>query len=79
MILDGDHAGRSETSFVLYLDKHLVDMTALHEHNYLDHGWQGDRDPSGASVARGEQSVQRVITHLQQKIKAHRDLAVARD
>jgi creatinine amidohydrolase len=70
MILAGDHAGCSETSFMLYLDKTLVDMTALHEHNYQDHGWQGERDPAAASVALGEEGVHLVIAHLQEKIQA---------
>ena len=45
MILDGDHAGVSETSFMLYLDKTKVNMTAIGEANYQDHGWNETKAP----------------------------------
>ena len=69
MILDGDHAGASETSFMLYLDKSLVNMTAIQQVNYQDHGWGGPKDPMNASVALGEESVHRVISHLKAEIE----------
>ena len=69
MIMAGDHAGASETSFMLYLDKSLVDMTAISEVNYQDHGWRGEKDPKSASAAQGEESVQQVITHLKTEIE----------
>lgn len=68
MILTGDHAGISETSLMLYLDKHLVDMTRISETNYRDHGWGGDNDPLKATAARGESEVERVIDYLKQEI-----------
>lgn len=69
MILDGDHAGASETSFMLYLDKSQVNMTAFQDVNYQDHGWGGSKDPKNASVAQGEESVHRVISHLKAEIE----------
>ena len=69
MIMDGDHAGASETSLMLYLDKSLVNMTAIRDVNYQDHGWGGPKDPMNASVARGEESVQQVIAHLEAEIE----------
>lgn len=69
MILAGDHAGASETSFMLYLDRHQVDLTALHEENYRDHGWQGERDPARSSAALGEASIRQVIEHLREKVE----------
>ena len=68
MIMDGDHAGVSETSFMLYLDKSLVNMTAIGEANYQDHGWGGPKDPKNASVSQGEESVEQVIGHLKSEI-----------
>ena len=69
MILTGDHAGVSETSLMMYLDKHLVDMTRIREINYRNHGWGGENDPKLASAARGESEVERVIDHLKEKIE----------
>jgi len=74
MIMDGDHAGANETSFMLYLDKSLVNMTAIRDVNYQDHGWAGPKDPMNASVARGEESIRQIIAHL----KAEIDKALAR-
>lgn len=69
MIMDGDHAGVSETSFMLYLDKSQVNMTAFSDANYQDHGWGGGKDPQNASVTQGEESVQQVIAHLATEIE----------
>jgi creatinine amidohydrolase len=71
MILDGDHAGVSETSFMLYLDRAQVDMTGIGEENYRDHGWKGEKDPklaSGASGARGEGEVEAVVEYLRERV-----------
>jgi creatinine amidohydrolase len=68
MILDGDHAGVSETSFMLYLDRSLVDMTSIGEENYEDHGWGGGRDPKNATSKLGEESIDLVISHLRTEI-----------
>jgi creatinine amidohydrolase/Fe(II)-dependent formamide hydrolase-like protein len=64
----GDHAGVSETSLMLYLDKSLVDMTRISDVNYRNHGWAGDNDPLEASSARGESETDLVLDHLQAEI-----------
>jgi creatinine amidohydrolase len=68
MLWKGDHAGVSETSLMLYLDKSLVDMTRISDVNYRNHGWSGENDPLNASSARGESETDRVIDHLQAEI-----------
>jgi len=68
MILAGDHAGVSETSLMLYLDRSLVDMTRIAEVNYRDHGWEGENDPLKASASRGEAEVESVIDYLKAEI-----------
>lgn len=57
LIMEGDHAGISETSFMLYLDKDLVDMTRISAVNYQDHGWTEQSSPEKASRSKGEQDV----------------------
>jgi creatinine amidohydrolase len=69
LILQGDHAGISETSFMLYLDKNLVDMTRIGRVNYQDHGWREENSPEKASAAKGERDVQAIITYLKGKIE----------
>ena len=69
MIMKGDHAGISETSFMLYLNKDLVDMTRITEVNYQDHGWQKENAPEKASVRKGAMDVAAVIAHLKDKIE----------
>ena len=69
MIMEGDHAGISETSFMLYLDKDLVDMTRISDVNYHDHGWQERNSPEKASSCKGEKDVHAVIAHLKGKIE----------
>jgi creatinine amidohydrolase len=69
MVLDGDHAGVSETSFMLYLDRSQVDMTRIGEVNYEDHGWGGGRDPVNASAKLGEESIEVVVSHLKTEIE----------
>lgn len=69
MIFKGDHAGVSETSLMLYLDRNLVDMTRIAEVNYRDHGWEGENDPLKASAGRGEAEVERVIDYLKAEIE----------
>lgn len=69
MIMQGDHAGISETSFMLYLDKDLVDMTRISDVNYRDHGWQEENSPEKASICKGEKDVRAVIAHLKGKIE----------
>ena len=69
MILKGDHAGVSETSFMLYLDKSLVDMTNIRDINYRDHGWREENCPEKASASRGEAEVHLVIQELKTRIE----------
>ena len=69
MLWKGDHAGVSETSLMLYLDRNLVDMTRIAEVNYRDHGWEGENDPLKASASRGEAEVERVIDYLKAEIE----------
>jgi creatinine amidohydrolase/Fe(II)-dependent formamide hydrolase-like protein len=70
LILPGDHAGLSETSFMLHLDKALVDLTQIREVNYRDHEWDDASSPEKATAAKGQQDVQAVIAYLQGKIAA---------
>ena len=63
-VLQGDHAGVSETSLLLYLDRELVDMTRIGAANYQDHGWTEANSPEQASAARGEQEVAKIVAHL---------------
>lgn len=53
MIMEGDHAGISETSFILYLDKSLVEMNRISDVNYQDHNWNGDNTPEKTSYEKG--------------------------
>ena len=66
---EGDHAGISETSLMLYLDRNLVDMTRIGQLNYQDHGWSEERSPEVASAAKGEDDVQKIIDYLDRRIK----------
>jgi len=71
MILKGDHAGVSETSLMLYLDRPLVDMTRIGEVNYQDHGWSDDVTPEKASTEQGESEMERIVAHLEAEIAKH--------
>lgn len=73
-VLEGDHAGISETSIMLYLDKSLVNMAQIAERNYADHPmWSEEKfDPKNSSVARGEQEVMRVLEALGERIAVAR-------
>jgi creatinine amidohydrolase len=66
---EGDHAGISETSLMLYLDRNLVDMTRIGQLNYQDHGWSEERSPERASSAKGESDIQKIIDYLGSRIK----------
>ncbi|MCL5270527.1 MAG: creatininase family protein [bacterium] len=76
-ILKGDHAGFSETSLMLYLDKSLVDMTRISTVNYRDHGWTEANTPEKASHAEGEAEIEKILAHLQKE--AERCLKEARE
>jgi creatinine amidohydrolase len=68
MIMAGDHAGRSETSFLLHLDRDLVDLRRISARNYRDHGWNADNSPEKATRARGRRDTALVIAHLRSQI-----------
>lgn len=68
-IMDGDHAGIVETSFMLYLDRDLVDMTAIGEDNYKDHGWTPEIAPELGSAARGEHDTQLIVDFLKGEVE----------
>ena len=67
----GDHAGISETSFMLYLDRSQVDMRRIHKHNYEDHKWDDENTPEKASAAKGESDIKRIIEYLGKEIETH--------
>lgn len=69
MVIQEDHAGISETSFMLYLDKELVDMSRISDINYQDHGWQDSNTPEKASPEKGEADVKIVINYLRREIQ----------
>lgn len=76
---EGDHAGICETSFMLYLDKSLVDMTHISEVNYRDHGWNDTNSPERASAAKGERDLQKIIQHLGDEIRTCLDRSLGYD
>lgn len=69
LIMQGDHAGISETSLMLYLERGLVDMTRISAVNYQDHGWSDANSPEKATCAKGENDVRQIITHLEGLIR----------
>lgn len=69
LIMQGDHAGISETSLMLYLGHELVDMTRISEINYKDHGWSDANSPEKATSAKGEVDTEQIIDHLEGLIK----------
>jgi creatinine amidohydrolase len=69
MLVPGDHAGLTETSFMLHLDPSLVDMTSIREQNYHDHGWNEQNAPDIATPERGREYTTKVIDHLRTKIE----------
>jgi len=64
----GDHAGVNETSLLLYLNRDLVDMSAINEQGYVDHHWTGALDPRLASAARGEELAGIITAYMEEKI-----------
>ena len=67
MIMKGDHAGMSETSFMLYLDKNLVNMSDIKEKNYEEHGWNGEHIPENASASIGEKHIEMIIDYIEKE------------
>lgn len=74
---EGDHAGICETSFMLYLNKNLVDMTRIGQLNYKDHGWSDKNSPELASSAKGEADVQKLIKYFSNKINEYLEKKIA--
>lgn len=60
-----DHAGLIETSLLLYVDRSLVNMTAIGPENHADHGWDEDLYPEKSSTALGEEYVMRIIERIE--------------
>lgn len=71
MIMPGDHAGISETSFMLYLEEGLVRMDRIQKINYEDHGWQQHNSPEMATYQKGKEDVKLVIDHLKYEIEKY--------
>jgi creatinine amidohydrolase len=69
LVLRGDHAGISETSLMLYVDRSLVDMSRIGEANFRDHGWGEENSPRKATAAKGEADVAAIIEYLRGRIK----------
>jgi len=69
LILEGDHAGISETSLMLYLENELVRMDRIGTKNYDDHGWQEHNSPEIASAEKGRRDIERIITYLKEEIE----------
>ena len=65
----GDHAGVYETSLLLYLDRHSVNMSAIYDQGYKDHRWTGYLDPKLASSAKGEGYAFRIVEYMKEKIR----------
>lgn len=64
-----DHAGRVETSFMLYLNRNLVNMTAIKPENYQDHLWSDISIPENASASLAEEAIEKMSDFCQEKIK----------
>jgi len=75
MLLDGDHAGISETSLMLYLDKNRVDMTRISPVNHREHRWKAGHFPEDASLAIGEEQAWEIVEHLARAVAAARAAA----
>jgi creatinine amidohydrolase len=69
MVLDGDHAGISETSIMLYLERELVRMDRIGMKNYEDHGWQQQHSPENATFGRGKRDIDRIMDYLKTAIE----------
>jgi creatinine amidohydrolase len=69
MLVQGDHAGISETSFMLYLHHHLVRISQISKINYQEHNWQDWNAPEKATAEKGKTDTARVIEFLRNKIQ----------
>jgi creatinine amidohydrolase len=69
LVVQGDHAGISETSFMLYLHNQLVDMSRISKINYREHDWQDWNSPEKATVEKGEKDTEVVLEYLQNSIR----------
>lgn len=64
MLISGDHAGLTETSFLLAVAPELVDMTRIGPENFADHGWSEEKSPVGATRERGEADIAKIMTWM---------------
>lgn len=69
-LMPGDHAGITETSLMLYVDRSLVNMSAIGEVNFRDHGWTDENSPVPSTAANGEAGVAAITEHLRGKVQA---------
>jgi creatinine amidohydrolase len=67
-LFSGDHAGFTETSLMLYLDRSQVDLTRIGPENWRDHGWSEANSPARASAAAGEELASQIVAHLQEEV-----------
>ena len=68
MLAPGDHAGVTETSFLLAVAPELVDMTRIGPENFANHGWSEKKSPVKATRARGEADVARIIDWMRAQL-----------
>ena len=69
MLAPGDHAGVTETSFLLAVAPELVDMTRIGPENFAaDHGWSEEKSPVKATRARGEADIARIIDWMRAQL-----------
>ncbi|MGI6099669.1 MAG: creatininase family protein [Lentisphaerae bacterium] len=68
MIISGDHAGLTETSFLLAVAPELVDMTRIGPENFADHGWSEEKSPLKASRERGEADIALIIEWMRTQL-----------
>ncbi len=67
-LFTGDHAGFTETSLMLYLDRGRVDLTRIGPENWRDHGWSEANSPERGSAAAGEELAGQIVAHLQEQV-----------
>ena len=69
---EGGHAGIYETSFMLYLNDSLLDMSRIGPENYADHGWSEAKSPEKATRAKGEADTRKIVARLKRMIEEAR-------
>ena len=71
LAVTGDHAGVSETSLMMYVDRGLVDTTRIGAANHADHTWDEARAPEKAGLAEGERQALAIVERLREEIRGH--------